>query len=99
MDGNKYQCKGCALASAAVRDDMDSLVARQEDAPFLGGVSKELRVVVLLPEQVNRPGHLPAPLAQGLDQWAAEVVVREERKARHYRPEWPFRCRARSRSI
>src|SRR5712691_5697394 len=67
--------------------------------PFLGGVSKELRVVVLLPEEVHRPGHVPAPLAQGLDQGAADVVVREERKAGHYRPEWLFRWRARSRSI
>ena len=60
-----------------MRDRLDPLVTRQEDASFLGSVGKELRVVVLLSEDVHRPDHVPASLAQGLDQRAADVVVRE----------------------
>jgi hypothetical protein len=58
-----------------------------------------LCVVAFLPEEVHRPDDVPAPLAQGLDQWAADAVVREETKAGHYRPERLLWWIPRSRSI
>ncbi len=75
------------LPQPVMRDGLDPLVTRQEDASFLGSVREELRIVILLPEEVHCTGHVPALLTQGLDQWAADLVVRKERKAGHYRLE------------
>jgi hypothetical protein len=58
---------------------------RASRRPFLGGVSKELRSSFFCPNtSTARPTSQPA---QGLDQCAADVVVREERKAGDYRAE------------
>jgi len=83
-----------------MRDHVNSLVIRYEDASLLSGVGEDDLIIIALTERVHGPHDVPARPSQAFDDRLADMVVRQEQeRLRHYWLRRRERYSIRSRSM
>jgi hypothetical protein len=81
----QHAAERSAFAEPALRNLLRRLVAGDEDAALIRGMSEENLVVGALREHIDGANDVPASVSQTLDDLLTDMVVCEEREPGHYR--------------